>query len=310
MQKFARNLSIRAAEALAEAYGFNRLRCDVSDLPNDRVKVEATFVDFQRGRIWQDAGIVSPWYRARGGSMQRVPEDRFLNVTLKAEKSKYIREVINRSVNQGLKAWFYDQCEQIQDKLLDDVTVKKIIAQFATKGIDQESIEAKIVGRPLSAGWTNEDRKTLLGVWTALKENETTVAELLADADGPKTPQNQTPTVSADALLNGAKTVSEEPKPAASVEPAKKEEAKPAAQPPAGEAPSDVNLILGQIAQSSKIADVNYFELQAKRFAEPEAKRVVEACLKRKEEIRAARGGKTPAEANREPQAEDAGSVA
>ena len=51
--KYARGLSIRAAEALAEAYGFNRVRCEVEEIDDDKVKVTATFtVAFGRTLVW------------------------------------------------------------------------------------------------------------------------------------------------------------------------------------------------------------------------------------------------------------------
>lgn len=191
IQKYARDLSIRAAETLAEVYGFNRVRCDVNPTAEDgRFKVEATFVDFQKGRIWQDAGIVSQWYKPHGSyTLVKAADDRFFNITLKAEKSKYIREVINRCVNQGLKAWFYARCEQIQEALLDDGTVKKIVTQFASKGVNLEMIEQLLGGKPQSSGWTIEDKKTLLGIWNGLKNGETTVNELFrSDSDPKNTP--------------------------------------------------------------------------------------------------------------------------
>lgn len=183
VQKYARGLSIKAAETLAEAYGFNRVRADVSDIDDNKVKVEVTFTDYQRGRIWQDSGIVSKWYKGRGGSMTKTDDSRFYNVTLKAEKSKYIREAITRSVNPGLKAWFWDQCDKIQDELLDDVTVEKIITQFSGKNVSPQMLEW-LVGRPKSAGWTKDDRKNLVGIWTALKDGETTVNDLFSDFFG------------------------------------------------------------------------------------------------------------------------------
>jgi len=186
-QKYARNLSIRAAEALAECYGFNSVSSDLETVDESTVKITATFCDYQRGRIWRDATIVSKFYRARTGQMIKIADDRFYNVTVKAEKAKAIRETIIRSVNAGLKAWFWDQCEKIVDSMLDQGTVQKILGQFSTRGISQEQLERHL-GKPLSAGWTKQDRKDLLGVWNALKDGETTVEEAFGTADHAKKP--------------------------------------------------------------------------------------------------------------------------
>ena len=176
--KFARGLSIRAAEAIAEAYGFCRIRADVTPLDDTTVKVEATFCDYQKGRIWQDGGVLSKFYKSRDGRMTRIPDDRFYNVVVKAEVSKRVREVILRSVPPGLRSELAEIVEQRIENLLDDSTIAQIIAKFSGKGIPQEALEAQ-VGRTLKAGWTKEDRKDLLGLWNSLEQEETTVAEIL-----------------------------------------------------------------------------------------------------------------------------------
>jgi hypothetical protein len=184
--KYARNLSVRAAETLSEAYGFNRVRSDATIIDEDTVKVEATFTDFQRGRIWQDATVVSRVQTRRDGTTDRLSDDRFFNVILKAEKSKSVREVINRSINAGLKAWFWEECEKITDGLLDEKTLEKIIGQFSTKGVAVDKLEW-LLSKPKIL-WTQDDRKTLLGVWNAIKDGETTIAEAF-DLETPRTEQ-------------------------------------------------------------------------------------------------------------------------
>lgn len=187
-QKIARGLSVRAAEALAEAYGFNRVRSEVTELPDDRVKVEATFVDFQRGRIWQDAGIVSKWFRRRNGQMERIADDRFYGVVVKAEASRRIREVVNRSVNAGLKAWLWDEACKRCSKLLDDKAVNKILGHFRGLGVTQDEIE-RFLGVPASAGWTEQHRLDLMGAWQAIQQGEETVESMFRSGDhqAPKT---------------------------------------------------------------------------------------------------------------------------
>ena len=175
-QKYARNLSIRAAEVLAEAYGYNESGTDLEILDEDHVKVTGTFIDYQRGRIVREASIVSRWFKMRTG-MVRLAEDRFYNVNVKAEKSKTVREAILRCINAGLKAWFFDRCEKMVDQLLDDNTTQKMIGQFSTKGVGLEQLERHL-GKPLRAGWTKQDRKDLLGIWNAVKDGESTIEEV------------------------------------------------------------------------------------------------------------------------------------
>jgi predicted Zn-ribbon and HTH transcriptional regulator len=185
--KFAEGLSIRSAETLAEVCGYNRVRSDVTPLDATTVKVEATYTDYQRGRLWQDGGIVSKLARGRDGQVYTIDDDRFYNVVLKAEKSKYVREVIVRSLPAGLKAWWREECERLAEKVLDDETVQKIVNQFASKQVSLEHLEA-LLGKTIAKGWTKQDRQILVGVWTAIRDGETTVYEVF-DIEPPK-PKN------------------------------------------------------------------------------------------------------------------------
>lgn len=174
-QRFARNLSIRAAELLAEAYGYNRVRIDVTPVDEDTVKVEATFTDYQGGRIWQDGGIVSKWTTNRWGKTERIPDDRFYNLVVKAEGSRRCREVITRSINAGLKAWFWAEVDKTLAATLTPEAVNKIIAGFARKKVSKQMIE-DLLGRSADA-WTEDDRMLLKGIWQAIEDGETTVDE-------------------------------------------------------------------------------------------------------------------------------------
>lgn len=175
-QKFARNLSIRAAEALAEAYGFNRVRTYVEPIDEHTVRVEAVFTDFQSGRIWSDSGILSKLYKARNGKTMRHPDDRFYNVVVKAEASKRIRECILRSIPPGLRSELELCVDEQLDKFLDEKTVEKIVAQFSGKNVTADMIE-KMLGKRLTA-LSQEDRATLLGIWNSINDGETTVEEV------------------------------------------------------------------------------------------------------------------------------------
>ena len=175
-QKFAEGLSIRCAELLAEVYGFNRVECSTTDIDADKVKIEATFTDYQKGRVWKDSGVLSKLYKSKDYGIQRTPDDRFYGVVCKAEASRRIREVILRSVNSALKAWFEAKCRELMDQTLDDAGIKLLVTSFAKIGVTEKQIES-VIGRPRDMGWTQDDRRQLSGIWNAIKQNETTVAE-------------------------------------------------------------------------------------------------------------------------------------
>jgi hypothetical protein len=183
--KYARNLSIRAAETIKEAYGFSRVRLDTTPLGDDAAKIDGSFTDYQRGNIWQDSDVVSKYYVSRSGKVIRHNDDRFWNVIVKARKSIVGREVILRSVNAGLKAWVFAEAEKRCDALLTDDAIAQIVVWFTKRGIPAEKLE-DVVGRARSQGWTKEDRRRLVEIKNALEQNETTVEEIFGSPNGDK----------------------------------------------------------------------------------------------------------------------------
>lgn len=256
VQKYARGLSIKAAEALAECYGFNSVKADVEPLDGDSVKVVGVFVDYQRGTRREFTSLVSRWYKAKGGGMVKHADDRFADLVVKSAQSKVVREAIVRSVNAGLKSWFFDQCDKIQDNLLDDPAVAKIVGQFATKNVSLEMIE-QLLGRPKSAGWTQEDRKTLLGVWNALKNGDATVQELFRPDDDQPASGNASASgsVTADGISGATATGKDKdsvPFPAADAGPKKepaKKKAKPEEQKPESQEQKPLPGVAGLVAE-------------------------------------------------------------
>ena len=174
--KYARGLSIRAAEALAAAYKYNRARIEITPIDDEHARVEATFVDFATGRMWQDARVVSRTYTGRDGKQRKHNVDRFFNVVCGAEGSKRLRECITRSVPPGLRAELILCANEQVDSFLDDSTVGKLFAEFANIGVTQDMLEA-LIGKRWDS-FDKEDRRTLLGVWNSIKDGESTVQEV------------------------------------------------------------------------------------------------------------------------------------
>lgn len=180
VQKRARNLSIRAAEAVAEIYGFNRLSCGVQIVDSDHVKVTARFFDYANLRTWEDEALVPKFYTTRDGQKYRHAEDRFHDTIVKAAKSKLIREVIIRSVPAVLRLRMFAKCEEMIARKLGDDDIDKIVKAFAEFGVTQQQLETYI-GRTRKEGWTKDDRLEVATAYNGLKSNETTVAELFGD---------------------------------------------------------------------------------------------------------------------------------
>lgn len=183
--KKVRGLSVRAAEALAEAYGYCRIRTHAEPEYRDGKEVgaivTASFTDFQKGRVWEDSGFLSKWYKKSGGGMAMTPDDRFWNVVVKAELSRRVREVILRSVPPGMKMELQSIAEKEMLNTLTDADVQKIIAGFEKLNCSLAMLET-YVGKTVDAGWNKDDRVDLVAAYVALKDGETTVGELFPAA--------------------------------------------------------------------------------------------------------------------------------
>lgn len=184
-QKYAEGLSIRAAESIRSEYGYNRLQIDMEMLPDGKVILSGTFVDYAAGSMTSDQRVVSPFYTGRDKIVKRTPEDRFLNVVVKAEKAKLRRDLILDSIPGVIKAMYRDKCDEIAGALVpDQIIEQKIIPAFQKFGLTLGHLE-RIVGKTKSQGWTGDDNKLLVGILNGLKSGENTVAELLRDITPP-----------------------------------------------------------------------------------------------------------------------------
>jgi hypothetical protein len=183
-QNYARGLSIRAAEELRRIVGFNRVAATEETIDEFHVQVTATFVDYAKGNLWQDSGVVSKRYKTRQGATVVMSDDRFHNLFVKAEKSRRIREVVLRSMPAGLKMELVEAVDRQLDELLDEGTVNKIVANFASKGVSKAQLEVHL-GKKFER-WVKEDRKVLVGVWNLIKQGETPVEDVFPPLEKPK----------------------------------------------------------------------------------------------------------------------------
>lgn len=207
--KWARGLSVRTAEALAEAYGYNEAKVDVMRIDADNAKVEASFIDYQTGRVWRKGAVVSRMFRSRDGQTRRHSEDRFYGVICEAAGSKLVRECILRSIPPGLRSEVTAAIKGQMGALLDDEGINRIIEQFARKGVSQGHLEA-LLGKVIGM-LTQEDRLLLGAIWTGLEQGETSIAELMGDE---AVQQAASPGARGEAIAAAVKRPSPAPPPA------------------------------------------------------------------------------------------------
>ena len=264
VKKFAEGLSIRAAEDIRSIYGYTRLATTTEELPDGKIRLSGVLVDYAAGNLTSDERIVTPFYKARGGGMQRTPEDRFLNVVVKAEKSKLRRDVILDNTPSIVKAMYRDLCDQKAAELVTpEVVEQKILPAFAAYGITAEHL-GLLLGKPYKLGWMEAERIELRKILNALKNEETTVRELL------------------DGLNNTAHNEESPKKPGATMDDLTKKPQKTEVKPEQTGTPEpdqnesdDLAIWLDGLSQLTKIDEVNgaaktipiFWSEKSKRFA-------------------------------------------
>lgn len=210
-QTYARGLSIRAAEAIAEAYGYNRCSVEVTPLDGTTARVEASFVDYQRGRVVRRSVVVSKIFKRkndRGAPTGRHNDDRFYGMVCKAEGSKLLRECILQAVPAGLKSELEICIDEQLAEFLDDKTVQNLLAKFSSKGVAKEDLES-LIGKTTES-FTKTDRVTLLDLWNGLESGDVDPASLRPNSNGA---EQEKPTGSRAEQLADQLAVKAEPKP-------------------------------------------------------------------------------------------------
>ncbi len=184
VMKFAEGLSIRAAESIRSIFGYTRLATTTEILDNGSARITGIFVDYAAGNITSDERIVSNYFTTYTKEKVLISEDRFLSLNVKAEKSKLRRDIILDSVPNEVKAAFVDACEKkLAGMVTPEIVKTSILPWFAERGISQEHLE-RMIGRPLTMGWTEQDRLQIKKVASALKNDEISVAELIRVIEG------------------------------------------------------------------------------------------------------------------------------
>lgn len=180
--KFAEGLSIHAAEAIAEAYKYNAIDTTAESKDEQFASISATFVDMQSGRMRRATKDVPKHMTYRNGQQYKIQDDRFWGTVIQAELSKLLREVILRSIPGGLKAELFKAAKDAQETAMTDDEIDKMLLAFANDwGVSQRQLEL-FLGKPMPK-WTSADRAKMGGVYQALRDDETTVAEMFEIMD-------------------------------------------------------------------------------------------------------------------------------
>ena len=177
-QQFARGLSVKAAELLATEIMYCRTDVGVEMIDQNTYKVTAKFFDVQSGRYNSRESIVSRLTKKWGGSIERIDDDRFFNLTIPAAQSKILREMVNRAVPFVIRHVLEETVDELIDQQLLPEQVEKIVGSFSRFQISASDLEA-ILGTKREH-WNHEDRRRCLEMFESLKSKEVTREELLS----------------------------------------------------------------------------------------------------------------------------------
>lgn len=210
--KFARDLSIRAAESLANRWNNSCKALQIISEDEHGANIAACFLDYESNIKTVLPARVSKWIKRRSGKITRIPDDRFNDVVLKAAGSKLLREAILRSIAPGLRVEYREKCEEIL-RSIDPEILKKMEAKFAELDppVSRTEIEA-IAGKQLKE-LKGQDIVNLRGAYNALKEGETTLDQLLGrggKGDGDESPKPNEPVKGAPSVPTAPETPPED----------------------------------------------------------------------------------------------------
>lgn len=205
--KFAEGPSIRFAEECVRAMGNLHVECALVSEDDDRRVLRVTVTDLEanitipvdaviektveRSSVRQGQIVVGERTNSRGQKTFRIKagEDELL-VKQGAQISKALRNAVRRIVPKWLEDEGLDACEAtLKHAAKEKGNVERLVRAFTKLGVGPDHL-AGYLGHPLEQ-MTPEEYERLRGIGEAIKEGETTWAEVIKDV--PKTSGRRTP---------------------------------------------------------------------------------------------------------------------
>ena len=205
-------MSLKAAMALARAWGNLTVSARQIDEDDDAILVEGVAIDLETLFRVSKVGSVSKWYRdRRTKKMVQWRTDRMPQL-LAAAASKQVRNAILNILPEPMQRRYYARAKEIaagvkagaKPGALKKAAPKTIIAAmvkaFSPYGVGLDHLISKVLTAPLAEGevyeLTNDDIGTLRGIWNALEQGQTTVQDAFPGVapDVPADDTNETTT--------------------------------------------------------------------------------------------------------------------
>jgi hypothetical protein len=201
--------SIKAAMALARRWGNCTVSCRVLNEDEGGFDLEGVFVDMETNFRLARPQRVGKTFKRRGGQLDTLSPERQA-MAIQSGASKAIRGAILGSLPAYLVGAYDRKARSIAggnlERPADAKAVEAVKSAFGKLEVTLEQLEG-YAGDPPSA-WTGTHIADLRGLWNAIQDGQTTVAEVFGPEkptiEGPKSKAeaaaevNQTPLPSAD----------------------------------------------------------------------------------------------------------------
>jgi len=168
---YAEGLSIRTAESLANRWTNSSFGCEIVAEDDFTVQLAGVFLDYENNTRHVVVGRVAKSFKKKNGQVVKRGPDQ-LELAVKAEQSKVLREVILRSLPAGLKKEYESKVRTLLKGGKIENRKQSIVARFEELGVDLDTLE-KSRGKKME-DWVHGDIVLLLGIATAMKDGELT----------------------------------------------------------------------------------------------------------------------------------------
>lgn len=200
--------SIDAAMALARRWGNATAGGRILSQDSEGYDVEGVFIDLETNFRIARPFRVSKWYKpkGRGRAAELLSVDRQLTA-LQAGVSKAIRNAIVAGLPAYLVNAYDKKARTIaggkQDAPAERKTVDAVVKAFDKWGVTQSQLEAYVEDIPVEK-WTGTEVATLRGLWNAIHDKQTTVAEVWPPVSDTGQQQTHAGAATPDSLMSGA----------------------------------------------------------------------------------------------------------
>ena len=184
---FVEGPSIKAAMTIARRWGNCSTGARIAAEDADGYTVDGVFIDVESNFRVQRSVRVSKWFKAKGGKVYLLSVDRQI-MAVQAGISKAIRNAVLAGMPPYIVSSYFKRAKALVasggKKRAGEATLKKganqgvvgqILAAFAAEEVGQADLEG-LLQKP-AAEWTGDDVASLRGLWSAIKDGQTTVAE-------------------------------------------------------------------------------------------------------------------------------------